>query len=210
MKLILILCGVGIFIAFIFLLYLRRTWVFLPTKSSPRALTFTVYKKDYRTKPVITLRHYVDGMHVCDYTLTIENGVHIEEPQSYALPKIDKGRVEVNINLQDENGNFTIIYNQADDFYKKGLLIYLTEGKTDSSSVIYSDTVCDRYVYLVSGEKKICYFKGRDSSEWSIIMDPLSLKGIKIKELSPAIIDSPPKWEKNEWVVMSVNNKPDN
>jgi hypothetical protein len=202
---ILIACGVGISLAFLTLIYLHGIWIFLPTKSTPRELTVTVYRRDYYIKPIIILKHYVDGLHIRDYTLTIDNGVHLENPQSYKLPQIDNGTVEVNIVLGDNSGNFTITYDQAADLHKKGLLIYLNEGN-GNTSVVYDETILDRYVYLVSGENKVCYFKGIDSSEWSILMDAPQLNGIKVKELFPAITDFSPIWKKNEWVVDDINS----
>ena len=188
---------VTILLIFTFIVYMRKMWFFLPTESSPHELTITVYKKDYKNKSSIMIKNYENDKHICDYNLEIESGIYIEEPQTYDLPKFDKGETELTINLGSEEDVFTLKFNDAADFYKNGLLIYLTEGKPFKKNV--NETSYERYIYFVSGKEKICYAKDIDSSEWAVLINPPSLKGYKIRELYSPIINEP-AWKQNKWV----------
>lgn len=140
-------------IAFIYIA-LSYPWVIYPTKSSPNKLSIACYSGFWPNKPVITLKHYVNGLHDSDYILDIKNGVHIQEPQSYELPDLDDGIVEVNIEMGDEmNSSFKLTYDNAKDLYQRGLLIYLAD---------YDDNG-NQYVYLVSGKETTCYNRSTDS-----------------------------------------------
>lgn len=178
--------------------------VIYPTRSSPHTLSIVLYSGFYPNKPVITLKHYVEGIYVADYTLTIENGVQIEEPQSYDLPGLTEGMVEVSIEWNNEvNSSFTVVYTSAGDLHKRGLLIYLTDNK-DKISFDYGKEKYDRYVYFVSGGEERCYFKESTSSEWSEIMHPPQLKMFP-KRFPEKLIIIYSGWKENEWVIEKVN-----
>jgi hypothetical protein len=147
-------------------------------------------------------------MHIADYTLTIKNGVHTQEPQSYKLPKLGDGRIAVRVNLelvQATPGSFTIAYNKASDLYKKGLLIYLT---SETLPVVNSNNRSyTRYVYLVSGEEKICYFLEEGSSEWLPTDTAPPLVRFQRNQPEPYLVWES-GWKESVWEVKSVNNLP--
>ena len=126
-------------------------WTLMPTKSSSHKLSLVLYDRFSFPEPSITLRHYVNNEHISDYVLDVKTGVQIQEPQSYTLPELNEGMVEVNIELGgNEEGSFTITYIKASDLYKRGLLIYLT---TNNSKYYLREVdgkeFYDRYIYLV-------------------------------------------------------------
>lgn len=171
-------------------------WVIYPTKSSPHKLSFVVHSGAWENKPKITLKHYVNGLHVRDYILNIKTGVHIQEPQSYELPDLDKGMVEVNINLGDEmNSNFTLTYDNGEDLYQRGLLIYLADFD-DNHNLL---------AYLVSGKETTCYNRTPGSTKWAIKEDVPSPKFFPHKEYY-AYISIYCGWKDNKWVVKDINN----
>ena len=169
--------------------------VIYPIKSTPQELSLVHYSGFHSNRPVITLKHFVDERHITDYVLTIEKGLRQDEPQTYELPRIEEGTVEVYIELgrRFEDSSFTITYNQASDLYEKGLLIYLY---TDFSNAFQPDG----YIYFRSGRTKICYFRGAASSEWSIISNGPKLKRIPKRETINIYWYS--GWKENEWVVI--------
>ena len=211
MKLILILCGVGIFIAFIFLLYLRRTWVFLPTKSSSHTLTLVRY--GYPSPSRITLRHYVDDVPINEYILELKGELWSQVPQSYELPQLNEGMVEINVELKNgidhSTGSLTINYEEARDLYEKGLLIYFNTA-FHSNITIGNFVYYDQYVYFVSKKERISYFEKAGSSEWVPITNAPPLKKFVREGMGYSPYFGSGWQEKNKWVVMPVNNKPDN
>ena len=100
--------------------------VIYPVKSASQELTIVLYSGFYPNRPVITLKHFIDERYIADYVLTIENRIHEQEPQTYALPVLEEGAVEVSIELGDRiDSSFTITYNQTADLFNEGMLIYL-------------------------------------------------------------------------------------
>ncbi len=201
-KRILIIFGVCMFLILFFAIQFDVfSWVFYPTKSSPHELSIVCYS-GYYDKLVVSLKQYVDGLHICDYTLEIKDGVNVKEPQSYELPKIDNGRVEVNVEFWDDRNeacdNITLVYDDAETFCQNGLLIYFT----------YSNPPYIPYVYFVSGKETTCYNKTTDSDEFTIeTVFPSLLRVIPEKEDPPAcyyIYYS--GWKENKWVVEEINN----
>jgi len=149
---------------------------------------------------VITLKQYIDELHIVEYTLEIKNGVHIQEPQSYELPELHSGTVEINCALGDsENSSFTISYNEASNFYQEGLLIYITDNMSEYVMVDGIEYY-DKYIYFVSGKEETCYYKSAYSPEWLIITDAPPLKGLKRNEPAPYIVNYC-GWRENRWVV---------
>ena len=191
-----VVCVVGIlFFYTIKVLYLP---VIYPIKSLSKEITFVYYGGYYPNKPVITLKHYIEEVHVVDYVLSIENGIYIQEPQFYKLPELNEGVVEVNIEFGGTvNGSFSIPYSQASDFYKNGLLVYLTDNDSNIST-IEGFVYYDLYLYFISGESKICYFKEAGSSEWSITTSSPQLRKIPRDERPYLIWYS--GWKENKWV----------
>ena len=207
---IIILCAV-VLIPIAFLIKALYFPVIYPTKSSSQKLTIVNYSGFLDNRPVITLRHFVEGRHIADYVLAIEKGVREQEPQAYSLPKFEEGALEVNVDLGgDTNGSFAITYNQASNLYGRGLLVYLY---TDFSNYSYVEGrhVVDRYVHFISGESKICYFRDKYASlnkegyspEWSIVMENPRLKMIP-RDIQPYLVTYS-GWRENEWVIKQVD-----
>ena len=202
------LCGVVVFLTvFGKGLFFNRV---LPVNSTPKKLSLTVYKWFHPNKPVIILRHYINGLHICDYTLSIENGVHVFEPQVYDLPELVEGTVEIIVELGDNayvksgnkaNSNFTIYCTNASDLYRKGLLVYLTPIDSEIYFSVENIGFYNRYVYFVSGDNKICYFNSACNPEWSIIMNAPPLIRISPREDPSGSMYWPSGWEANVWVV---------
>lgn len=187
------------------------SWTLLPVKSSPHTLSVALnsgWFHDYI--PIITLKHYVDGEHTVDYTLTIVNGVHIQDPQKYRLPELGEGRVDVYVKLELESesskdvpGSFQMTYDNASDLYEKGLLIYF-DGDGKSAVVIDRLSYYGKSIYLVSGEEKLCYTLGALSAEWTRITEAPPLNRFQRNQPQPFFVwDS--KWKENEWVVRDVS-----
>jgi hypothetical protein len=174
-------------------------WIIYPTKSSPNKLFIVCHSGlFYPNKPVITLKHYINNLHVCDNILVIKNGVHVQEPQSYDLPNLDNGRVEVTVELGDKmNSSFTLNYDNANDLYQRGLLIYLAD---------YNDNG-NQYVYFVSGKETTCYNRTKDSSEWTIKAEVPSPKAIPHKEYFAYSVGYS-GWKENKWVVNDSSSEP--
>ncbi len=195
-KRILIIFGLCMFLILFFAIQFDVfSWVFYPTKSSPRKLSIVCYS-GYYDKLVVTLKQYVNGSHVCDYTLEIKDGIQVQEPQSYELPKLENGKVEVSVefghNRDERLDNITLVYDDAETFYKNGLLIYFTYSYTP-------------YVYFVSGKGTTCYNKATDSKKFTIeTAFPSLLRVIPDKE-NPGFYTSYSGWKENEWVVEEIN-----
>ncbi len=195
-KRILIIFGACMFLILFFAIQFDVfSWVFYPTKSSPHELTIVHYSGGYGFpyEPTITLKQYVNGSHICDYVLELQNGVFRQEPQSYELPKLDNGKVEVNVKFRDEtNSSVTLAYEDAETFYQNGLLIYLAHFDT-------------HHVYFVSGKETTCYNKATDSDEFTIATEFPSLRVIPAKE-NPGYYAVYSGWKENKWVVEEINN----
>jgi hypothetical protein len=159
----------------------------------------------------ITLRHYVNGVHVSDYVLELKIGLRHQQPQSYDLPQLNEGMVEVNVELVNGmhkyNSSFTINYDKASNLYEKGLLIYTTDDY-NSNTTIGDFIYYDRYIYFKSGEDETSYFEKAGSSEWSLITDAPQPKRFTRKEMGYSSLYY--GWKENKWVVSPTNNKPNN
>lgn len=199
-KIILIACGVGILII-AFLCYIYLSWIILPTESSRHTLTLVRYGSPRIHQ--ITMTHYVNDAPINDYILELKIELRNQQPHKYTLPKVNEGRVVINVELMntlDENiGNLTINYDEVSDLHEKGLLIY-TATNYKSSTYIGDFVYYDQYVYFVSGQETRYYFEKAGTSEWSIITDAPQLKRFTREERGY----SPHRyglWEENEWVV---------
>lgn len=181
------LCCFGISIVYLLCSY---PWMIYPTKSSPHELKCVYYAGQFANQPVVTIRHIVYGQYVDDSILQIENGIHCEEPQSYELPKLDDGYVEVTLKLiKDSNYCFTLPTCTAQDFYRKGLLIYLAEY----------DGISAQYVYLISGDDMTCYKRETRSGQWSVDSNVPAPKAIPHKNFTAytAVYSG---WKENKWM----------
>lgn len=169
----------------------------MPVNSSPRTLSIARYA-GYNTELTITLRHYVDDIHLSDYVLILERGVQRHEPQRYRLPNLREGTVEVIFEIEGEKPDAVMMTYSANELYKKGLLIYLTDN--DSEYVfVDGDYNNDSYVFFVSGKNEICNYKQPFSSEWITITDAPQRKRF-LGEPLPTGWNS--GWEENEWTVV--------
>ncbi len=182
------ICCVTIALFFLYIHLVPST--ILPTKSSPNTLSIVRYSGPYGfpNKPVITLKQYVNGSHICNYTLEIKAGVFIQEPQWYELPKLNNGQVEIDVKFGDEmSSGITLIYDDAQDFYQEGVLIYFANFSIP-------------HVYFVSGKETTCYSRATDTEEWTNVTDFPSLKAIPADEgIGWVTVYS--GWKENKWVV---------
>jgi hypothetical protein len=199
-KRVVIVFGVSciIVVAFILMKFDLIPYTIYPTKSAPHKLLIVCCDPEYPTKPVITLKCYLNGQHISDNTLVIKNGLHLQEPQSYDLPKLENGEVEVNLELGDRmHSSFTLTYDNAKDLYEKGLLIYL-----DLGNHYYNN---DQFVCFVSGKVTTYYGRATNDEEWSIKKEAPSLKAIPPKE-NPGYAIPNSGWRENKWVVNKYNS----
>ena len=178
--------------------------VIYPTKSSGGKLAVVLHSGFFHpTRPVITIKHSLEGQHIADYMLTIENGLRIQEPQVYPMPRLEDGTVELAVEIGDNiDSRFALVFDNASDFFKNGLLIYLFLGE-DTSIKFEGEKSYDRYVTFVSGKKKICFYKKADSHDWTIIDDSPRLKKLPRNELWLYWYSG---WKENEWVVTYADN----
>ena len=185
-KKIMIICT--IFIAFILILYFRIFYlVVLPTASSANTLTLVEYGLINPNQ--VTLKHYVDNVHICDYTLEIKSGIWNQTAQKYELPKFDKGWIEVCVKLERNDGYINARFEKADDLYKNGLLIYFGGD--------YAGT--DKYVYFKSGRDNLYFHKKEEVFDWGPTTDTSALKKIGIQEMGYSTFYYGWK-EENKWV----------
>jgi|GEM_PF-2372460 len=148
--------GVGLVLFVIWLIFFAGfPPINYPTSSSPRMLDLASNGPRWN-RPVITLRHYIYEKHTADYILTIENGVSAFEPQSYELPDLTEGFVEIVIEMNDSHKSaFTIPKIQADELLRYGLLIYWLDIR-NPNPVDYAFRF-DEYVNFIIGERRITY-----------------------------------------------------
>lgn len=201
MKKYLIICGLGILVITV-LLYLYFSWTILPTSSSLHMLTLVRngHPDPYR----ITLRTYVNNKCSNEYILDLKYGLYDNQPQKYKLPKIDGERVDVIIELEDgviygNNKVITTIYDNVEELYNKGLLIYLATDYT-TSTYIGDFVYYDQYIHLVSGKEKKYYFEKAGFSEWYSINRAPQLRKIVKKRME--YVPFYHKWKENEWTAL--------
>jgi len=153
-------------------------------------LTLARHNGDYSVEQ-ITLRHYINDVHITDHVLELKQHLQYQTSQRYKLPQLNEGRVEVHLEFGGLTGNLIVSYEDAKDLYEKGLLVYLT-----NHNVIY-----DRYVYLISKDDRTCYFQDASLLAWSIAKDaPQDLAWITRKD--DMIYFAPNNWKReNKWVV---------
>ena len=193
----LIIIGMSIVVFAFIRIALSYPWIIYPTKSSPHKLSIVCHSGlFYPNKPVITIKHYVNNLHVGDNILMIKDGVHVQETQTYDLPNLDNGRVEVNVELGDEkDSSFTLNFDNAEDFYKRGFLIYLADYEDNGN----------QFIYLVSGKETTCYNRTKDSEAWAIKTKVPSPKAIPHKEYF-AYVAIYSGWKENKWVYKGINS----
>ncbi|MCD8180677.1 MAG: hypothetical protein LUF26_04275 [Firmicutes bacterium] len=180
-------------------------WI-TPTRSSSNNLR--IVPVDLSRHVTITLKHYVNDVHINDYVLDIKDGIHRQEIQTYDLPQLDEGSVDLTITFDEridsesnvgDVSSITAHYSQAQDLYRNGLLIYYTDNDSEHSMVDRKE-LYEQYVYLVSGTDKKCYTKETISDEWLTLTDAPAMKIICAKEPAPYIVGYP-YWKDNEWVI---------
>jgi hypothetical protein len=155
----------------------------------------------------ITLRHYVNGVHISDYVLELKIGMGIQETREYVLPPLENGKVEVIVELEDElNSSVIIVYNQARDLYENGLLIYFTDNDS-MFSIVNGEYLYDRYVYFASGKEDSCYFREAFSSEWVVIDNAPPLKRFAREEMGYIPSDGRQEYEWVKYVFGSATRK---
>ena len=209
-KRVLIACGAGvILLVAAHITWISLPWVFFPTTSTRHQLTVTSHRYRISATPIVSISHYVDGIHVADYTLTLARGISNLEKQSHRLPKLNEGTAEVSISLGDRfNSNFTIVYEQASDLHKNGLLIHMTGN--EQATVFYENDghvwvsgmrYHNHRVYFVSGEREYIYFRRANTREWVPVTDAPPLERVLRKEPPPADVIFYSGWREYEWVV---------
>ena len=211
-KGVLIACGVVVVLLFTgFLVWIYWPWVFFPTTSSRHELTITNDGWGSRTRPIVTISHYVNGMHAAKYILTIENGVSHLERQSYRLPRFDEGTVEVKVEFgTGPTGvgppiDFTLVYENASDLYEGGLLIHIT-GNNGERIWINGTGYDDHHVYFMSGEREQVYFRKANTSEWLSISDAPPLERVLRKGPPPGDTVFYSGWREYEWTVVYADS----
>ena len=185
-KKIMIICT--IFIAFILILYFRIFYlVVLPTASSANTLKLAEYGHIGPRR--IILKYYVNDVHICDYTLNLKVELRNQSVQKYKMPKFDKGRVDVYIELDRDEGCINARFEDAKDLFKNGLLIYI-------KSSYYS---IDSYVYCISGKDKLYYHRREGIFDWEPTTDTSALKKFLKQEMG--YVPGNYGWkEENKWV----------
>ena len=186
-KIIIILAIVffALLFGYIYLAYL----VVLPTASSANTLTLVEYGLIDPNQ--VTLKHYVDNAHICDYTLEIKSSIRNQTAQKYELPKFDKGWIEVCVKLERNDGYINARFEKAADLYKNGLLIYFGGD--------YAGT--DKYVYFKSGRDNLYFHKKEEVFDWGPTTDTSAFKKIGIQEMGYVSCHYDYGWkEENKWV----------
>lgn len=159
----------------------------LPVKSS--ANTLTLAKCGSVEPNQVTLKHYVDNAHICDYTLNLKVGLDNQTNHTYELPKFDKGWVEICVKLERNEGHINARFEKAAYLYKNGLLIYFGGD--------YAGT--DKYVYFKSGRDNLYFHKKEEVFDWGPTTDTSALKKIVKQEIG--YIPGDYGWkEENKWV----------
>jgi len=200
-----LLCVVLILVAF----FVRIVFfsVIYPIRSSYGELTLVLHGGFHPNSPTVTFRHYEEGQYISSYVLVIENGIRIQEPQTYRLPELADGTVEVTINLgEDVNSSISIANLHARDLYEAGLLIYLY---TNFNDCIIIDGVyfCNRYIHFItgryrttfflSGEDRANYLRNGHSLEWSIVTNAPRLR--RLPDYTAPFLVQYSGWRENEW-----------
>ena len=208
MIVVLSICYVVIFTA---LGFLKAAYfpVIYPIRSSSQTLYVVLFAGYIQpNRPVITLKHYIDSQHVADYVLTIEHGIRPQEPQTYSLPQIKEGAVEVNVEIGDSLNRSTLTtYYHANDLYNRGLLIYLNTDFSDYS-VVDGKVVREQYIILVSGKDTRSYVNEIYSLGWSLMTSNPKLERIPL-DVTPYLVTYS-RWKENEWVVTHAGDAEDN
>lgn len=202
-KIVLILVSSTILI-FACLFYLYLHWVIVPINSSSRMLTLVKYGTP-RPKRII-LRNYVADKLINDYELELKESLHYQLPQSYQLPKLKDGTIEVLVEFYNDGVDsvLKINYKNANVLYKSGLLLYFY---TD----FFSNTTPDdsfshgSYVYFISGNERISYGAKSGFSNWvPMINAPSPKRFTRVGMEYAPLFDS--NWkEENKWKVVPGN-----
>ena len=177
---IIVICGV-VFVTLILtvFIYNREFHRWLPTQSKANELRVAAYAGSIRELSVVL--KYADAS---EHVLNIVNGVENGEPQKYPLPDLKDGSVIVHATIYGYNlaGDMDVmVFSNANELKRSGLLIYFMD--------LYR-------MYVISGEKTVCY--GYDTIEgyWFIVEDPPPLFR------DPAGVapnDWTSDWQNNEW-----------
>lgn len=183
-KTILLLCLVVTLIILIFC-YFLSFWVVLPTESLSNTLTLARY--GYVSPSRIILRHYINDVHICDYTLDLKVELRHQTVQHYELPQLDNGWVEVCVELKNNKGNINTRFDHVKDLYERGLLIYYGSDLSD----------IDRYVHFISGENKTCFHNKNGVFDWEFGNDESKIIKYSRQEISysPGYYG----WKENRW-----------
>ena len=180
---------IAIFVMF-FSFVASLQYVVLPTNSSQNMLTLS--SDGYISPSRITIKHYVNNIHVCDYTLDLSIELRHQTFQKYKLPQLNEGRVEVCIELVGEQGYIKTNFIKAKVLYEKGILIYFSSDNRD----------INRYVYFISGRNKNIYYNKYDENgvfKWFPVQKAPNPRKIIRKEISYSYGSY--GWEENSWVI---------
>ncbi len=186
-KKIIIILAIVFFVLLLVYIYLSYL-VVLPVKSSANSLTLVKNGACLGPSKII-LRHHINDIHICDYTLDLKIGLWHQTFQKYKLPKFDKGWIEVCVELENNNGYINARFENAKELYEKGLLIYF---RGNNYSV-------DRYVYCKSGKNNLYFHKKEGVFDWGPTADTSGLKKIVKQEIGYSNFYYGWK-EENKWV----------
>lgn len=195
----------SILILFLLVIVLYNNWIIVPVKSS--AYTLTLVKYAYSEIHKITLSHYVNDVLINDYELKLDVALSLQKPQSYNLPDLTDGKIIVSVELEDgatSSGNRTITaeYDNANDFYKNGLLIYLSQGK--SYMTINRFVYPEQYVYFISGKNRKYFHEKAGTTEWVSESEAPKPKMFTRKDPMMIYSDYDYNWKENKWSVIEI------
>ena len=175
----------------------------MPTHSSSKTLTLAGSSSDIKK---ITMKHYVDEKLIDEYLLELNVGIGIQSSQSYQLPELNCGKVEVYAEIEyiGDTKVFTKVFRSdynANDLYKKGLLI---STSSDVSTVVDGVSHSDLYVDFLSGKNRVCYCKKAMDSQWILLEKAPRLKKFLREEMGHFGLDDGIWKEKNRWIKLPV------
>ncbi len=157
-----------VLVAFYIKVSMSSPWAILPTESTPSKLTIVKYGGPDIRK--IIVKHITKDNVVKSHVLELNVSLASQIPQEYELPLIKGGRVEISVDfedgvLADNDKVLTVTYEDADEVYNSGILIY-SAGDLGKKITIDGLVYYNQYLHFISGNKKISYIEPAGGSEW--------------------------------------------
>ena len=176
------------------------SFVILPTESNANKLTLVEYGGPFLEK--ITITHFTDETKLSEYVLALDAPVGLQVPQTYELPKLKNGAVEVIVNFEDSvvggSGSLNVKYDNADLAFENGILIY-TANDNSTYVTINGSVYCDQYIFFISGENKTAFVKYAGADNWEQNNNFSALEA-KTKVFQESYFPEDDLWKKkNKW-----------